>query len=110
MGECNSVRRALQELLTECMGRLPLTRDTKATKIQDPRKAVVDHVSDTFLGAGGPWRPWWLRPVKGGRREVGELSHLLREHSSKLVEVVGLACSMSSSMVGVKLASRQGLS
>uniref|UniRef100_A0A0B7AJ53 Catenin alpha n=1 Tax=Arion vulgaris TaxID=1028688 RepID=A0A0B7AJ53_9EUPU len=114
--ECNAVRQALQDLLTEYMnnaGRkeqseeLDQAIDNMAKKTKDLRrqlrKAVVDHVSDTFLETSVPLLVLIEAAKAGDERGVEEYAQVFMEHANKLVEVANLACSMSNNEEGVKL-------
>jgi len=111
----NSVRQALQELLSEYME----NAGTKPTEQLDDaiqhmltktrvlrrqlRKAVVDHVSDSFLEPDNPLL-LLIRAAKEGReKDVEEFGQMFTEHAHKLVEVANLACSMSNNDDGVKM-------
>jgi len=113
--ECNAVRQALQELLSEYMvnqgtpgnKKLEQALDTMNQKTRDLRrqlrKAVVDHVSDSFLESTGPLIALVEAAKDGRERDVEEYSVIFTEHTSKLVEVANLACSMSANEEGVKM-------
>ncbi|XP_013065972.1 catenin alpha-2-like isoform X2 [Biomphalaria glabrata] len=114
--ECNAVRQALQDLLTEYMNNagkkerseeLEQAVDNMTKKTRDLRrqlrKAVVDHVSDTFLETNVPLLVLIEAAKAGDERGVEEYAQVFMEHASKLVEVANLACSMSNSEEGVKL-------
>ncbi|XP_022288185.1 catenin alpha-2-like isoform X1 [Crassostrea virginica] len=126
--ECNAVRQALQDLLTEYMNncRKPTTskfksqsgrsersedlqraidnmeRKTKDLKRQ-LRKAVVDHVSDSFLETNVPLLVLIEAAKAGDEKGVEEYAQVFADHANKLVEVANLACSMSSNAEGVKM-------
>ncbi|KAI7801678.1 catenin alpha-1, partial [Triplophysa rosa] len=89
VAECNSVRQALQDLLSEYMGNL--------------RKAVMDHVSDSFLETNVPLLVLIEAAKNGNEKEVKEYAQVFREHANKLIEVANLACSISNNEEGVKL-------
>jgi len=111
----NSVRQALQELLSEYMenaGTKPteqlddaiqqmLTR-TRVLRRQ-LRKAVVDHVSDSFLEPDNPLLLLIRAAQEGREKDVEEFGQMFTEHALKLVEVANLACSMSNNDDGVKM-------
>lgn len=116
VAECNAVRQALQDLLSEYMantGRKEpseslskaidyMTQKTKDLRRQ-LRKAVIDHVSDSFLDTNVPLLVL-IEAAKSGRVEdVEELAQVFQEHANKLVEVANLACSMSNNDDGVKM-------
>ena len=115
VAECNSVRQALQDLLGEYLnnaGGRPteqldraLAHMSKKTRDlrRQLRKAVVDHVSDSFLDASGPLMMLVQAAQEGKESEVEECSQVFTEHANKLVEVANLACSMSDNDEGVKM-------
>ena len=115
VAECNSVRQALQELLNEYMDnagnrttdRLNNAIETMQTKTHDLRrqlrKAVVDHVADSFLDSGVPLNMLVSAAMAGQPEQVEEYSHVFTDHTNKLVEVANLACSMSNNEEGVKM-------
>lgn len=114
--ECNAVRQALQDLLTEYMENTgqkepspgldkaienwyKKTRDLR----RQLRKAVVDHVSDSFLETNVPLLVLIEAAKAGDESGVEEYAHVYMEHANKLVEVANLACSMSNNEEGVKM-------
>ena len=115
VAECNSVRQALQDLLSEYManaGKIPTdqldnaieemckrTRDLR----RQLRKAVVDHVSDSFLEPDAPLHLLIAAAKEGNEKEVDDHAQVFNEHANKLVEVADLACSMSGNDDGVKM-------
>lgn len=116
VAECNAVRQALQDLLSEYManaGRrspsegLDKARDQMVHKTRDLRrvlrKAVVDHVCDQFLEPHLPLQLLVEAARSGDEDRVEECQQLLRDHAAKLVEVAQLACSMSNNEDGVKM-------
>ncbi|XP_064465746.1 catenin alpha-like [Ornithodoros turicata] len=114
VAECNAVRQALQDLLAEYMasaGRkdenLDKAVDHMARKTRDLRrqlrKAVVDHVSDSFLETQVPLLVLLEAARAGNERQVEDYAIVFAEHAHKLVEVANLACSMSSHEDGVKM-------
>merc|ERR1719225_2559703 len=98
VAECNSVRQALQDLLNEYMtnaGNKPTKQldsaiETMCRKTRDLRrqlrKAVVDHVSDSFLESGIPLIVLVEAAKAGKEKEVEEYSLVFTEHANKLVE------------------------
>lgn len=116
VAECNAVRQALQDLLSEYMANTGqkdasdslnkaidhLTQKTKDLRRQ-LRKAVIDHVSDSFLETNVPLLVLIEAAKNGNTTEVEELSVVFTEHANKLVEVANLACSMSNNDDGVKM-------
>uniref|UniRef100_A0A4W6CV62 Catenin alpha-1 n=2 Tax=Lates TaxID=8186 RepID=A0A4W6CV62_LATCA len=115
VAECNSVRQALQDLLSEYMGNVRRTRsdalntaiDRMTKKTRDLRrqlrKAVMDHVSDSFLETNVPLLVLIEAAKNGNEKEVKEYAQVFREHANKLIEVANLACSISNNEEGVKL-------
>lgn len=65
------------------------------------RKAVVDHVSDSFLETTTPLLDL-IEAAKSGNEKVREKSEIFTKHAEKLVEVANLVCSMSNNEDGVK--------
>ncbi|XP_073476855.1 catenin alpha-1 [Lithobates pipiens] len=116
VAECNSVRQALQDLLSEYMGNTGrkersdalnnaidrMTRKTRDLRRQ-LRKAVMDHVSDSFLETNVPLLVLIEAAKNGNEKEVKEYAQVFREHANKLIEVANLACSISNNEEGVKL-------
>uniref|UniRef100_A0A4W3HKL6 Catenin (cadherin-associated protein), alpha 1 n=1 Tax=Callorhinchus milii TaxID=7868 RepID=A0A4W3HKL6_CALMI len=116
VAECNAVRQALQDLLSEYMGNagrkergdaLNAAIDKMTKKTRDLRrqlrKAVMDHVSDSFLETNVPLLVLIEAAKNGNEKEVKEYAQVFRDHASKLVEVANLACSISNNEEGVKL-------
>ncbi|XP_070092324.1 catenin alpha-2 isoform X3 [Equus przewalskii] len=144
VAECNAVRQALQDLLSEYMNNvesglssstLPLIlhvphlpylpgprKKTGRKEKGDPlniaidkmtkktrdlrrqlRKAVMDHISDSFLETNVPLLVLIEAAKSGNEKEVKEYAQVFREHANKLVEVANLACSISNNEEGVKL-------
>ena len=115
VAECNNVRQALQDLLAEYVltaGKRPgpelsyavdflhdKTRDLR----RQLRKAIVDHVSDSFLEEGSPLHLMIEAAKTGNERAVDDYGQMFSEHAHKLVEVANLACSMSDNEEGVKM-------
>ncbi|XP_037729415.1 catenin alpha isoform X1 [Drosophila subpulchrella] len=116
VAECNAVRQALQDLLTEYMSNMSqkdnspgLSRaiDQMCRKTRDLRrqlrKAVVDHVSDSFLETSTPLLDLIEAAKMGNEKKVREKAEIFTKHAEKLVEVANLVCSMSSNEDGVKM-------
>uniref|UniRef100_H0XNZ6 Catenin alpha-1 n=2 Tax=Primates TaxID=9443 RepID=H0XNZ6_OTOGA len=129
VAECNAVRQALQDLLSEYMGNCyyiqwldlwsskagrkersdalnsaidKMTKKTRDLRRQ-LRKAVMDHVSDSFLETNVPLLVLIEAAKNGNEKEVKEYAQVFREHANKLIEVANLACSISNNEEGVKL-------
>uniref|UniRef100_A0A8C6TY71 Catenin alpha-2 n=1 Tax=Neogobius melanostomus TaxID=47308 RepID=A0A8C6TY71_9GOBI len=125
VAECNAVRQALQDLLSEYMNNVIVCRygiETGRKEKGDPlnsaidkmtkktrdlrrqlRKAVMDHISDSFLETNVPLLVLIEAAKSGNEKEVKEYAQVFREHANKLVEVANLACSISNNEEGVKL-------
>ncbi|KAI0228235.1 Catenin alpha-2 [Lamellibrachia satsuma] len=122
--ECNAVREALQGLLTEYMNNCGASHGTQAGRKEPSeeldraienmckktrelrrqlRKAVVDHVSDSFLETNVPLLVLIEAAKAGNERAVEEYAQVFIEHANKLIEVANLACSMSNNEEGVKM-------
>ena len=69
------------------------------------RKAMVDHVSDSFIEGSTPLPLMMLveAALNGHEKAVDESAGVFTEHAAKLVEVANLACSMSANEDGVKM-------
>ncbi|XP_050556403.1 catenin alpha isoform X2 [Spodoptera frugiperda] len=116
VAECNAVRQALQDLLHEYMANtgkpeqsagLERAIENMCRKTRDLRrqlrKAVVDHVSDSFLETNVPLLVLMEAARNGNEKEVEEYALVFTEHANKLVEVANLVCSMSNNEDGVKM-------
>uniref|UniRef100_A0A8C9Z1Y2 Catenin alpha-2 n=1 Tax=Sander lucioperca TaxID=283035 RepID=A0A8C9Z1Y2_SANLU len=114
VAECNAVRQALQDLLSEYMNNVrqrygtwnkysktgrkekgdPLNSaiDKMTKKTRDLRrqlrKAVMDHISDSFLETNVPLLVLIEAAKSGNEKEVKEYAQVFREHANKLVEVI----------------------
>ncbi|KAF0300937.1 Catenin alpha [Amphibalanus amphitrite] len=116
VSECNAVRQALQDLLSEYMSNMGrkepseeldralehISRKTRDLR-RHLRKAVVDHVSDSFLETNVPLLVLMEAARAGNEREVDEYAKVFQEHATKLTEVAKLACNMSNNADGVKM-------
>lgn len=111
----NSVRQALQDLLGEYLdnaGKKPsehledsIQNMLDKTRIlrKQLRKAVVDHVSDSFLDPDNPLELLIRAAKEGQEKDVEAFGQMFTDHAHKLVEVANLACSMSNNEDGVKM-------
>ncbi|KAK1789397.1 hypothetical protein P4O66_015330 [Electrophorus voltai] len=79
-----------------------MTKKTRDLRRQ-LRKAVMDHVSDSFLETNVPLLVLIEAAKNGNEKEVKEYAQVFREHANKLIEVANLACSISNNEEGVKL-------
>ncbi|XP_055677922.1 catenin alpha [Lutzomyia longipalpis] len=116
VAECNAVRQALQDLLSEYMSNVGKKEQTPALeraigqmcrKTRDLRrqlrKAVVDHVSDSFLETNMPLLDLIEAAKAANEKRVREKAEVFKKHAEKLVEVANLVCSMSNNEDGVKM-------
>lgn len=116
VAECNAVRQALQDLLSEYMANMSIKEpsegleraiDHMCRKTRDLRrqlrKAVVDHVSDSFMETDIPILVLIEAARSGNEKEVEKAAENFADHANKLVEVANLACSMSNNEDGVKM-------
>uniref|UniRef100_A0A2K6DRM2 Catenin alpha-1 n=1 Tax=Macaca nemestrina TaxID=9545 RepID=A0A2K6DRM2_MACNE len=110
VAECNAVLQVLQDLLLEYMGKagckersdtLNSAIDKMNKKTRDLcrqlHKAVMDHVSDSFLETNVPLL---LQRMEMRNKEY---ANVFCEHGNKLIGVANLACSISNNEEGVKL-------
>lgn len=67
------------------------------------RKAVVDHVSDSFLGTTTPLFDLIDAAKDGNEKKARERADIFKKHAAKLIEVANLVCSMSNNEDGVKM-------
>ncbi|XP_031203369.1 catenin alpha-3 isoform X6 [Mastomys coucha] len=137
IAECNAIRQALQDLLSEYMSNAGKTErsNTLNTAIvnmskktrdlrRQLRKAIIDHISDSFLDTTVPLLVL-IEAAKNGRvKEIKDYAAIFHEHTGRLVEerstlnisivqkiknvdcdrkVANLACSMSTNEDGIKI-------
>jgi catenin alpha len=67
------------------------------------RKAVIDHISDTFLETSLPLKYLIEAAKHGDENKLEENAKIFADHAEKLVEVSSMACSMSNDTEGIKL-------
>ncbi|XP_032697904.1 catenin alpha-3 isoform X1 [Lontra canadensis] len=116
IAECNAIRQALQDLLSEYMNNtgkkersntLNIAIDNMCKKTRDLRrqlrKAIIDHVSDSFLDTTVPLLVLIEAAKNGREKEIKEYASIFREHTNRLIEVANLACSMSTNEDGIKI-------
>nr|XP_033796352.1 catenin alpha-3 isoform X2 [Geotrypetes seraphini] len=115
--ECNAIRQTLQDLLSEYMSNagqkeksnsLNSAIENMCKKTRDLRrqlrKAIIDHVSDSFLDTTLPLLVLFEAAKNGKENEIKEYATIFREHVSRIVEVANLACSLSTNEEGIKIA------
>ncbi|XP_052533966.1 catenin alpha-3 isoform X2 [Tympanuchus pallidicinctus] len=116
IAECNAIRQALQDLLSEYINNtdrkersdaLNTAIDSMCKKTRDLRrqlrKAIIDHISDSFLDTTVPLLVLIEAAKNGREKEIKEYAAIFREHTSRLVEVANLACSLSTNEDGMKI-------
>ncbi|XP_072851279.2 catenin alpha-3 isoform X2 [Pogona vitticeps] len=114
--ECNAIRQALQDLLSECMNNagkkersnaLNTAIDNMCKKTRDLRrqlrKAIIDHISDSFLDTTVPLLVLTEAAKNGKEQEIKEYAAIFQEHTYRLIEVANLACSVSTNEEGIKI-------
>ncbi|XP_074986935.1 catenin alpha-3 isoform X5 [Caretta caretta] len=114
--ECNAIRQALQDLLSEYMNNADKKERSNALNIaidnmckktrnlrRQLRKAIIDHVSDSFLDTTVPLLVLIEAAKNGREKEIKEYAAIFQEHTSRLVEVANLACSLSTNEDGIKI-------
>ncbi|XP_072883319.1 catenin alpha-3-like isoform X2 [Hemitrygon akajei] len=72
------------------------------------RKAIIDHMSDSFLDTTVPLLVLIEAAKRGNEKDIKEYATIFREHASKLVEVANLACSMSTNKEGINIIQMAG--
>nr|XP_003223725.2 PREDICTED: catenin alpha-3 isoform X1 [Anolis carolinensis] len=115
--ECNAIRQALQDLLSEYMNNadkkersnaLNTAIDNMCKKTRDLRrqlrKAIIDHISDSFLDTTVPLLVLTEAAKNGREQEIKEYAAIFKEHTCRLIEVANLACSVSTNKEGIKIA------
>ncbi|XP_075573407.1 catenin alpha-3 isoform X3 [Pelecanus crispus] len=116
IAECNAIRQALQDLLSEYINNTDKKERSNALNVaidsmckktrhlrRQLRKAIIDHISDSFLDTTVPLLVL-IEAAKNGRdKEIKEYAAIFREHTSRLVEVANLACSLSTNEDGMKI-------
>uniref|UniRef100_A0A670IVG5 Catenin alpha 3 n=1 Tax=Podarcis muralis TaxID=64176 RepID=A0A670IVG5_PODMU len=114
--ECNAIRQALQDLLSEYMNNadkkersnaLNIAIDNMCKKTRDLRrqlrKAIIDHISDSFLDTTVPLLVLTEAAKNGREKEIMEYAAIFKEHTCRLIEVANLACSVSTNEEGIKI-------
>ncbi|XP_062989362.1 catenin alpha-3 [Elgaria multicarinata webbii] len=114
--ECNAIRQALQDLLSEYMNNadkkekssaLNIAIDNMCKKTRDLRrqlrKAIIDHISDSFLDTTIPLLVLTEAAKSGREKEIKEYAAIFKEHTCRLIEVASLACSVSTNEEGIRI-------
>ncbi|XP_074814965.1 catenin alpha-3 isoform X2 [Natator depressus] len=106
--ECNAIRQALQDLLSEYMNNADKKERSNALNIaidnmckktrnlrRQLRKAIIDHVSDSFLDTTIPLLVLIEAAKNGREKEIKEYAAIFQEHTSRLVEVINAALALA---------------
>uniref|UniRef100_A0A8C9FYP8 Catenin alpha 3 n=1 Tax=Pavo cristatus TaxID=9049 RepID=A0A8C9FYP8_PAVCR len=67
------------------------SKRTQETKLGLLRKAIIDHISDSFLDTTVPLLVLIEAAKNGREKEIKEYAAIFREHTSRLVEVCGIS-------------------
>ncbi|XP_062833573.1 catenin alpha-3 isoform X4 [Anolis carolinensis] len=99
--ECNAIRQALQDLLSEYMNNadkkersnaLNTAIDNMCKKTRDLRrqlrKAIIDHISDSFLDTTVPLLVLTEAAKNGREQEIKEYAAIFKEHTCRLIEPI----------------------
>ncbi|VDN04317.1 unnamed protein product [Thelazia callipaeda] len=114
--ECNNLRQALQDLLTEyernCGGSEPsedldlamvhLGHKAKDLK-RHLRRAVVDHVCDAFLDTNTPLMMLIESAEKHDEAAAVANGKMFQQHTNKLIQAAEMVCVMSSNEDGIRV-------
>uniref|UniRef100_A0A0A9YR99 Catenin alpha n=2 Tax=Lygus hesperus TaxID=30085 RepID=A0A0A9YR99_LYGHE len=118
--ECNAVRKALQDLLSECMTNMggkinnkelekEISQEIKGKMQKKTRelkrklqKTVVDHVSDIFLDTTTPLDDLIVAARSGNKKLVEDSAHSFSDHAQTLVKIATHAATLSNNEEGVK--------
>ncbi|CAI2353883.1 unnamed protein product [Caenorhabditis sp. 36 PRJEB53466] len=116
VAECNNLRQALQELLTEyekSRGRyddsddIPLGIAEVHKKTKDLRRhlrrAIVDHISDAFLDTRTPLLLLIESAKTGDEETTRQRAHMFQLHANEIVTVAKLSCRLSPDVEGVSV-------
>ncbi|XP_070608267.1 catenin alpha-3 isoform X1 [Erythrolamprus reginae] len=114
--ECNAIRQALQDLLSEYMNNadtkergnaLNVAIDNMCKKTRDLRrqlrKAIIDHISDSFMDTTVPLLVLTEAAKNGHEKEIKEYAAIFSEHAQRLMEMANLACSVSTNEEGINI-------
>lgn len=115
VNECNILRQALQDLLNAYannktngstdqieMATNDMTKLTRNLR-RLLRKAVIDHISDSFIEVNLPLDSLIDIAKRGDDKQLEDYCQIFLDHAEKLLEVSSMACSMSNNLEGIKL-------
>ncbi|CAH1393678.1 unnamed protein product [Nezara viridula] len=105
---CTRDERRVQDLLSEYVANMSIKEQSEGLERaighmcrktrylrRELRKAVVDHVSDSFVETSVPLLVLIETARAGNEKDIEEYALVFQEHANKLAEVANLACSMS---------------
>uniref|UniRef100_A0A5S6Q1X4 Vinculin n=1 Tax=Trichuris muris TaxID=70415 RepID=A0A5S6Q1X4_TRIMR len=105
--ECNAVRQALQDLLSEYERNAGAKEPSEKLDIalvnvghrtrdlrRHLRRAIIDHISDSFLDTQIPLLLLIDAASRGNMEETEQNASTFLEHAKKLVEVAAMTCKM----------------
>jgi hypothetical protein len=118
VNECNVLRQALQDLLNAYINSgnrktnivnahdqitIATNEMTKMTKNlrRQLRKAVIDHISDSFLETNIPLISMIEVCKDGDEKQLVDCVQIFMDQAEKLIEVSSMACSMSGNTEGI---------
>ncbi|CAO4379384.1 unnamed protein product [Caenorhabditis nigoni] len=114
--ECNNLRQALQDLLSEyekSVGQRQFTDDIplgiaqvhKRTKDlrRHLRRAIVDHISDAFLDTRTPLILLIESAKEGHEENTKYRAQMFQEHANEIVEVARFSCQLSADKEGISV-------
>uniref|UniRef100_A0A1I7UBZ3 Vinculin n=1 Tax=Caenorhabditis tropicalis TaxID=1561998 RepID=A0A1I7UBZ3_9PELO len=116
VAECNNLRQALQELLTEYekstgrrddsddipLGIVEVHKRTKDLR-RHLRRAIVDHISDAFLDTRTPLILLIEAAKEGDVDKTREKARLFADHAREIVNVARFSCQISSDVEGISI-------
>ncbi|KAF1751568.1 hypothetical protein GCK72_018122 [Caenorhabditis remanei] len=114
--ECNNLRQALQDLLSEYeksagkreynddipLGIAQVHKRTKDLR-RHLRRAIVDHISDAFLDTRTPLILLIEAAKEGNEENTKYRAHMFQEHAKEIVEVARFSCQLSSDKEGISV-------
>uniref|UniRef100_A0A0N5AZ37 Catenin alpha n=1 Tax=Syphacia muris TaxID=451379 RepID=A0A0N5AZ37_9BILA len=114
--ECNNLRQALQDLLSEYernCGRIEPTEDLylavshlghKAKDLRRHlRRAIIDHISDAFIDTSTPLMILIESAKQRNQQATTANGQMFLDHSEKLVQAAYLACKMSTNEDNIRI-------
>ncbi|EGT57529.1 hypothetical protein CAEBREN_24335 [Caenorhabditis brenneri] len=116
VAECNNLRQALQELLTEYekstgrrddsddipLGIVEVHKRTKDLR-RHLRRAIVDHISDAFLDTRTPLILLIESAKEGDEENTKIRAKMFHEHANEIIHVARFSCQISSDVEGISV-------